>query len=758
MNSSKIYLFLAFFIISFENYAQSIDPSIISDLSEEQIELARELFDANRSDDIDSDEELSQISESLISNEINNEGDDDSKIKKYGYDFFSTMPTTVSAVGDLPLPNDYKISLRDRFTIILSGSKDATFNLNVKLDGTILFPELGAISVAGYTFQEVKEILTKIVEQSYIGVNIDVSLQNLSAKKITIVGAVQTPGTYLVNPFTTITGALAYSGGISEIGSLRNIKLIRNNGQIFSFDLYELLIKGDRSNDITIEAGDTILINPASKFVEIDGSVRRPAIYEILENETLNNIVEYALGFEDTANKSNISASFLDLKQASITTKTIQNLNQSLKDIIAINVFSYVNKLSSNILVIGAVEEPGYYDVKKYINLSALIEDLKFVDVYPWLAVLEQFDENDLTRSSILINLNDPSTYSNINLLPNSKLFFANIEDRIFSVSELSSQLINDYKLKIEFSKGEIDLPIIGEFSVVNLINYLGIDQSDIDPIATYISPLENKIINMNYKEMRFVAAKYHNISFRSPVNDLIRVSISGEIDYPGTYTLKNDATIRDLYSLVGEFKDQAFFEGIIFSRQNIRDRQIQAIEVSKNEINQALLVAGQRGENSLDPELFRALSSIIEPANLGRIAGDFSPSSPSSREMILLEGDSIFVPKNPNVINVLGEVLNPTAFEFSNNLSLNNAIVMAGGYKEYADKKRVYVIKSNGTVMKTNRNIFIGKTDLGPGDTIVVPRKIISANPITQALLPVTQILSDLAFSAAAIESLSNN
>ena len=95
----------------------------------------------------------------------------------------------------------------------------------------------------------------------------------------------------------------AYSGGISEIGSLRDIKLIRNNGEIYSFDLYDLLIKGDRSNDLSIEAGDTILINPASKFIEVTGAVRRPAIYEVLEGETLNDVIEYALGFTEIANK-----------------------------------------------------------------------------------------------------------------------------------------------------------------------------------------------------------------------------------------------------------------------------------------------------------------------------------------------------------------------------------------------------------------------------------------------------------------------
>ena len=295
MNNCKKYLFLVFFIFSFNIYGQAIDPSILSQLSPEQIEMAKDAYAGKNSTD-KSVEELPVIDESLITKQSTKDANKISG-KKYGYDFFSSMPTSLLAVGDLPLPNDYKISLRDQFIVILSGSKNAIFKLNVKLDGTILFPELGAISVVGLSFQEVKDKLSQLIEQSYIGVNIDVSIQNLSAKKITIVGAVQTPGTYLVNPFSSITSALAYSGGISDIGSLRDIKLIRNNQEVFSFDLYDLLIRGDRSKDLTIEAGDTLLINAASQFVNISGAVKRPGIYEILEDEILEDIVDFALGF-----------------------------------------------------------------------------------------------------------------------------------------------------------------------------------------------------------------------------------------------------------------------------------------------------------------------------------------------------------------------------------------------------------------------------------------------------------------------------
>jgi hypothetical protein len=181
MKNCKKYLFLALSIFSFNIYAQAIDPSILSQLSPAQIEMAKDVYAGKNSTDV-SVEELPVIEESLVTKQSTGDANNIYG-KKYGYDFFSSMPTSLLAVGDLPLPNDYKISLRDQLTVILSGSKDAIFNLNVKLDGTILFPELGAISVAGLSFQEVKDKLSQLIEQSYIGVNIDISMQNLSAKK-----------------------------------------------------------------------------------------------------------------------------------------------------------------------------------------------------------------------------------------------------------------------------------------------------------------------------------------------------------------------------------------------------------------------------------------------------------------------------------------------------------------------------------------------------------------------------------------------
>ena len=757
MKNYKEYLYLVLFALSFNVDGQAIDPSILSQFSPEQIEMAKDLYDADKNSTDKSTEELPVTDESLL---IEKSAKDANIIsgQKYGYDFFTSTPSSIVAIGDLPLPNDYKISLRDQLTVILSGSKDAIFNLNVKLDGTILFPELGAISVAGLSFQELKDKLSLIIQKSYIGVNIDISIQNLSAKKITIVGAVKTPGTYLINPFSTITGALAYSGGISEIGSLRDIKLIRNNKEVFSFDLYDLLIKGDRSKDLTLEAGDTLLIKAASQFVEINGAVKRPAIYEILENETLENIVDFALGFNQTANKSNISVSFLDLKRSSIVKKNISSLDQSLDSALSVIVFNYVTDDTSNIQVLGAVEQPGFYDIKKYNNLESLIANLKFIDVYPWLGVLEQFDDNKMLKSSVLFNLNDPSTYKSIELLPNSKVYFANINDRSFEVGEITKNKIADYQLILNHKQQTYYLPIYGKFHVKSFIDLLGLDMSDIDETATYISPLKDIVVNDLYKNMQFSAEKYNTVSFRSPENNLIQVTIGGAVQFPGTYTLNNDSTVDDLYELVGGFKNQAHLEGIIITRELLRQRQVELMQKSKEDFNKILITMAQKGNNVGDIDTVQALSVDINPKNLGRLAGNFSPKSNAAINTILIDGDSIIVPKVPNSINVFGEVLNPLAFEYSKNLRVSSAIDLAGGYQKYADKRRVYIIKANGIIERANLNILVRNAKLNPGDTVIVPRKIINNNPVLQTLTPITQILSDLAFSAAAVESLNTN
>ena len=771
MKITKVIPTLILVFMTSHSFAQQINPSVLSQLSPEQIEVAKDAYNSKNTSD-DSDDQVADIpviNESLAENTSINDPNL-LKGKKYGYNFFSTIPTSTSAVGDLPLPNEYRISLRDQITVILSGSKDAIFDLNVKLNGTILFPELGAISVAGKTLGEVKGVLLKLIEQSYIGVEIDISIKNLSAKKITIVGAVNTPGTYLVNPFTTISSALAYSGGISEIGTLRNIKLIRNNGSAFSFDLYKLLIDGDRSDDITIEAGDVIVIGPAEQFIKLDGEVRRPAIYEVTKKETLKDLVKFGLGFSQLANKTNMNLRVLDIKSSSIQAKNVSNLDTSLKNVLSVDVNNYRNKDVASIKVSGAIKEPGFYSLKENEYLEDIIKKLEFIDVYPWLGVLEQFDDKNLLKTTILFNLNDPDTFRSIKLLPNSKIYFADIntikldetnavtQEPIFNrTNAMTQELIKEFSLAISHKKNNYLLPVYGNFDVQSFVDFLGLDMSDINREASYVSPLDSIAIQADYKDMNFIANKYHAITFRSPINTLIKVVISGAVTYPGEYVLPANSSIEELYKLIGGFNDQAFTNGIVFQREALKDKQLKAIQANKDKLNKMLIIKSEE-DASIDINNILTTSELIEPENLGRIAGNFSPQSLSAKNTILLDGDILTVPTKSNTISVIGEVLNPTAFEFTNKTSLRVAISNAGGYGDLANKRKVYVIRANGLISSANRKIFSKNISLKPGDTIVVPRKLSSDNLIIDSLAPITQVISNLAFSAAALDNLSTN
>ena len=176
---------------------------------------------------------------------------------------------------------------------------------------------------------------------------------------------------------------------------------------------------------------------------------------------------------------------------------------------------------------------------------------------------------------------------------------------KAFDVGEMALDLIDEYSLTINYKNESFELPVIGKYSVKSFIDLLGLDMSDVDNEATYISPLDSNIIVDDYKNMNFVAKKYNNISFRSPVNDLISVNICRSISYPGTYTLKSDSTLNDLYRLAGDFKKEAFLDGIILTREIVRERQLKAIETSEAALNKSLYFAVQQGEEFSDISLY---------------------------------------------------------------------------------------------------------------------------------------------------------
>ena len=748
----NLFLFSSFFFI-FAG-AQDLD-TILSQISDQDIALLQSIN--NQTTQI-GDPEIEDLNETLVEkNDLQSETLD---VKKYGYSFFNTLPTSTTASGDLPLPGDYRISLRDQLSIILTGSKEARFDLNVKLDGTILFPEVGSIFIAGDTFDIAKEKIRNLINSSYIGVNVDISIKNLSAKKITIVGAVNTPGTYLVNPFSTITSSLVYSGGISEVGSLRSIKLIKANGENFYFDLYDLLIYGDRSSDLKIDAGDTILIEPANNFIEITGSVKRPGIYEITEDEKLEDLLEYSLGFNSTSNKSKIAVSKIDFQESSLIQDETSDLSYSMNNVFKVEVFDYKNLENMSVLVTGAISEPGYYDIQEYGELSDLLDDLEFINVYPWLSVLTQFNSKTFEKEIILFSIRDRSTIKSISLQPNAQILFIDASDINYEsyLDDDISQRIRDYEFSVFTRDGEINFPVYGSFKPSDLLRFSGIDLENYSNLGIYSSPYEDLIIKKEISQLSLSAKRNNSLTLLAEKEKTISVKLLGAVEYPGEFEVSSNSSIQDLYSLIGGFQKDADLDAVVLQRKNIKERQIAALNKARDELNNLIVANSISNDESFDPEMLKILTSEVDSSNLGRLSGTFGPGSAGAKNTILKDGDEIFIPVSSNEINVIGDVYNPNSFLFENKNSVNSYISLSGGLKQTADRKRIYIISSNGGVKEVSRNAFGRVERLSPGDTIVIPVKLQSSSNLRDILVPMTQVISDLAFAATALDNLKDN
>lgn len=736
----KILIFLTFFIL-FEAFPQELPDNLPEELIEE-IKTKRIGFNnSNQAKfqdfSIDNENEDSEAEENdFIENKI------------FGIDFIRSVPKSISATSDLPVPNDYIISLNDEIKVILSGSKKNIYNLPVGLDGTILFPELGIIQVAGDTFFDVKNKLKRLISSSYIGVEIDISLSSLAAKKINVLGAVKMPGTYLVNPFTTISNSLAYSGGIEDYSSLRNITLIRGS-QKFSFDLYDLLVFGDRSKDLNIESGDTVLVKATSNHVEISGEVFRPMTYEYAEDDSFADLINFALGLNADAESKNITSTVLENgRRYSMSTKLDEVVGS--KKLSEVYIGKQVRADDKDLFVTGSGVTSGYYSTTAK-QFSDLLADLKFSsDIYPFYATYKNTLANGLVRNISAFALSDPDTYKNLSVTKNSQL---NFYDRGEIINNESLKDINPRNLvSITFPGRTIKIPVKGKISPQQIYAFFEIN-SDIDYDKVSVVTTNKSYINAF--EIAFDSEELVAISFPpDTVQNLIEVTVEGEVVNPGKYIIASSSTLDSLYNLAGGLRSDAFDRGIALLRQDVKQKQIAALKQSKAVLTDAII----QKSNSISPGGMLDIEAILQLAELaeptGRVAGLFSPNSDLAKEFLLKDGDTILIPSKSLEVVVQGEVLNSSSFIYDDSSSLQDYLESAGGLTEYADKRAIFIVKANGMAVPAALNMFSKQVEIEAGDTIIVPRNLNKLETLPLISIA-TKIISDIAFSAASLNAI---
>ncbi|MCU4677327.1 SLBB domain-containing protein [Catenovulum sp. 2E275] len=536
-------------------------------------------------------------------------------LKPFGYELFAGSPTTFAPATDVPVPHEYVLGPGDTVKVQLFGKEYKSYDVTIDRNGTFMLPETGPIQVVGMSFAEFKEYLNQQIAEKVIGAKASITMGGMRSIRIFVLGEAYKPGAYTVSSLSTITHALFVSGGVTDVGSLRNIQLKRKGKVITTFDLYDLLLKGDTANDYNLLPGDVVFIPPVGKTVGIDGEVKRPAIYELKTTTSAEQLVELAGGMLTTAYPK---ASKLE-RLRSDGTRTVIDLNLSesankrtkLQSGDLLRISSVLDEMENIVRLKGHVHRPGSFAYKPGIKLLDIIPSITDLQPNPDLeyGIIVREEPHIRTLSAIQFSLKEaykaPDSPSNIRLAPRDQIFiFSAAQQRNIDelLERLEAQARSDEPAKIVSVVGNVryegEYPYTENMRVKDLIK-ASFDlklETDLDYALLKRRDFINNITDFevvklnNAEDLNFKLAPQDKLYVFS-VNeereelfgDLIEeiklqtnkqnqqklVTINGEVRFPGTYPLSESMTIAELIDAAGGYTEASYLNDIDLSRFN---------------------------------------------------------------------------------------------------------------------------------------------------------------------------------------------
>lgn len=721
---------------------------------------------------------------------------DDPGLEPFGYDLFAGEPSTFAPATDIPIPVDYVVGPGDTIELQLFGNQNALYSLVVTREGVLNFPELGPITVAGLQFSDLRSTLQQRVSEQMIGVRSSITMGRLRSIRIFILGDAYRPGSYTVSALSTMTNALFVSGGIHTIGSLRNIQLKRNGELVTTLDLYDLLLKGDTSGDSRLQPGDVIFIPPIGRTVGVDGEVKRPAIYELRNEQSAEDLLKLAGGLRPTAYPKASQIERIDERRVRIIVDIDLNTSAGLATRIraddVIRVYSVLEKKEDIVLVSGHVYREGAFQWQPGMRLTDLISSLDYLrpKADPNYVLIRREIANSLRIEVLSADLSaalaSPGAADDVLLRPRDELqvfdFARNRSDRMRPIiDELRVQGNHASPAQIVSVRGLVrtpgTFPLEKGMRIGDLIRASGqLDE------AAYLLDAELTRYNVStgqYRETELISIDLtsamagndstnvllapHDILNVKKIpqwDDLEVVDIVGEVRFPGKYPIRRGEYLSSVLVRAGGLTDVAFPEGAIFLREDLRDRELEQLSDLADRLEGE--VAAAAGAQPSDPDSAAARSALLEQVKTTQATGRLVIDLPqimaredsSSLDIVLQDGDQLLVPKHSQTVTVVGEVQFPTSHIYESDVSRGRFIERSGGMTFNADKKRIYVVRANGSVVANSGSRFFRGREtntIRPGDTIVVP---LDADRISQLTLwtNVTTILYSMAVAAAAV------
>lgn len=652
----------------------------------------------------------------------------------FGRNIFNTRNLTFEPSVNIATPPNYRLGPGDEVIIDIWGTSQNTIRQQISPDGTINIEKIGPVSLSGMTVSEANGYLKRVLGKTYSGLDapdgtleIRLTLGNTRTIQINVMGEVVQPGTYALSSFSTVFHALYRAGGVSDIGSLRNVQVTRNGKTVAKVDVYDFIMKGKTQDDIRLQEGDVIIVPAYEALVQISGNVKRPMKFEMKKNETLATLISYAGGFSADAYTRSLRVVRQNGEEYEINTvKEIDYSAYPMRNGDVVTAEAILNRFTNKLEVRGAVYRPGIYQLNGEINtVRALVNEAKGLtgDAFTNRAVLQR-EREDLTTEIISVDVRSimAGTSPDIPLQKNDILYIPSIhdlEDRgdVAIFGEVAKP--DSYSYSDNMTLEDLIIRAGGLRESASTVR-VDVSRRIKDPKSTHSTDSISQMFTFALKdgfvidgEQGFTLQPYDQVFVRrSPGYQAQQnVRVTGEVIFGGTYAMTTtEERLSDLVKKAGGATPKAYLRGA----KLIRVANDEEKKRMRDVIN---LMNRQFGEAMMD-----SLGIRVEDTFSVGIDLEKAMAKPGSEyDLVLREGDVLDVPKMNNTVKVNGAVMMPNTVGYLSDKNANYYLDQAGGYALNAKKSKKFVIYMNGQVARIKGR---SKDKIEPGCEIIVPSK----------------------------------
>lgn len=646
------------------------------------------------------------------------------KRKIFGHDLFNNEELSFEPNMNIATPQNYLLGPGDVVSIDIYGASQESITETITPDGYVTVEGFGPIQLAGLTVQQAQARLRSQLGSRYQSSQIRMGVGQTRTITINIAGEVKMPGTYTMSAFATVFNALYMAGGVNDLGTLRNIKVYRNNRLISTVDIYDYIINGKATGNVRLTDNDMIIVDAYDCLVSIDGRVKRPMYYEMKQGESMKSLLKYAGGFAGDAYRNSVRV--IRRSGALYSVHTVNEFDMGsfhMADGDSVTVDSIVKRFSNMAEVKGAVFRPGPYQIGgELTTVRSLIEQAGLTeDAFTAHAVMHRMKEDRTLEvlSVDIASIMDGSVPDVV--LRNEDVLYVPSRKEVTENQTLTIHGEVQYPGIYKYAENEtIEDFILQAGGLTDAASTAKVDVARrvVDPSAT--SSLDSIAQTFSFAlkdgfvidgDQAFHLEPFDEVYVRkspgySPQQNVI---VEGEVLFEGTYTLsKKSERLSEVIKKAGGLSKTAFASGARLLRQRTPE------ELARQE---ALREAAKRSSGKDSIDINKIDMSATYPVGINLKEALAHPGSDA--DVVLREGDRIIVPEYSGTVKINGEVMYPNTVGFVEGMSLKDYVNQAGGYNDNARKRQTYIIYMNGNVAKADR-----KHKPAPGCEIVVPTK----------------------------------